>query len=85
MLFFLSPVFYRLQNLPEKFRDLLNYNPMVWFIELNRSVVFSGCDKVDYTLPSFTQWAVSYALGITAFILGIIWFNKTKRGFSDVL
>ncbi|MBE6378895.1 MAG: ABC transporter permease [Lentisphaerae bacterium] len=85
MLFFLSPVFYRLQNLPEKFQKLLNYNPMVWFIELNRGVVFSGCDKVDYSLPSFSQWAISYALGTAAFILGFIWFNKTKRGFSDVL
>ena len=71
--------------LPEKFQKLLNYNPMVWFIELNRGVVFSGCDKVDYSLPSFSQWAISYALGTAAFILGFIWFNKTKRGFSDVL
>lgn len=86
MLFFLSPVFYRLENLPEHFQKMLRYNPLVWFIELNRGVLFYGCKDMGYAaLPSMTQWIVSYALGITALILGYAWFTKTKRGFSDVL
>lgn len=85
MLFFLSPVFYRLGSLPENFREMLQYNPMVWFIELNRGVLFNGCKGMEYTLPDASSWLVSYGLGIAALILGLIWFNKTKRGFSDVL
>lgn len=86
MLFFLSPVFYRLESLPENFQKLLQYNPLVWFIGLNRGVIFCGCKDMGYdALPSMTQWLVSYGLGVAALILGYVWFSKTKRGFSDVL
>jgi len=40
MLFFLSPVFYRLGNLPLHYQRLLRFNPLVWFIETNRKVLF---------------------------------------------
>ena len=85
MLFFLSPIFYRLKNLPDGFQSMLMWNPLVWFIEVCRTLFFHGV-LPDYTrLPTLTEWIVIYAFGITAFILGAFWFLKTKRGFSDVL
>ena len=85
MLFFLSPIFYRLDNVPENFKKFILFNPMVWFIELNRRLLFYGVLPDYGTLPAAKEWFISWGLGIGAFILGAIWFVKTKRGFSDVL
>ena len=85
MFFFLSPIFYRLKNLPEHFQTALLWNPLVWFIELCRTLFFLGALPDYTTLPSATEWFVSYLFGISSFLLGGVWFMKTKRGFSDVL
>ena len=85
MFFFLSPVFYRLKSLPDEFQSMLLWNPLVWFIEVCRTLFFFRV-LPDYTaLPSASEWIAVYIFGITAFILGSFWFLKTKRGFSDVL
>jgi lipopolysaccharide transport system permease protein len=85
MLSFLSPVFYNLENLPPQFQKKLLFNPMVWFIEANRKILFVDCMPGYNSLPSVTEWAGIYIFGTVAFLLGYIWFFKTKRGFSDVL
>ena len=85
MLFFLSPVFYRLGNLPERYQKLLRLNPLVWFIETNRKVLFYGLLPEYSALPSKTDCLMCCLLGVAAFVLGWLWFRQTKRGFSDVL
>ena len=85
MLFFLSPVFYRLGTLPEHYQKLLRFNPLVWFIETNRKVLFYGMLPEYSALPSQTDYLMCYFLGISALVLGWLWFRQTKRGFSDVL
>ena len=83
--FFLSPIFYRLKNLPAEFQSILQWNPLVWFIELCRSLFFHGVLPDYQTLPSPAEWLVPFFLGAVVFFLGAFWFLKTKRGFSDVL
>ncbi len=85
MLFFLSPVFYRLGSLPEHYRKILRYNPLVWFIEFNRKALFFRLLPEYSDLPPVTDWLVCYLLGGLAFVLGWLWFRQTKRGFADVL
>lgn len=85
MLFFLTPIFYRLDNVPDSLKKFMCLNPMVWFIELNRGVLFYGSLSDYSTMPSTVTWMVAYLIGIAVFILGFFWFVKTKRGFSDVL
>ena len=86
MLFFLSPVFYRIDNVPEKYRGLVRLNPMVWFIETNRKVLFFKLPDMDYqSLPTATDYLMCYGLGVAVFLLGWLWFRQTKRGFGDVL
>ena len=79
VLMFLSPIFYPASALPEAYRHLLLLNPLTPVIEQARDVLFWG--KVpDMTILS------SYLL-MTAFIawLGFAWFQKTRKGFADVL
>ena len=79
MLLFLSPVFYPAEALPESLRDYLFLNPLSFIIEQLRAVILH-CQLPDWT-----------GLGIYALIawlfaqLGFVWFEKTRKGFADVL
>jgi lipopolysaccharide transport system permease protein len=79
MLMFLSPIFYPASALPEMYRPLLVLNPLSPVIEQTREVLFLG------KIPDFNILAV-YLLGATLVAwLGFAWFQKTRKGFADVL
>jgi lipopolysaccharide transport system permease protein len=79
MLMFLSPIFYPASALPESYRHLLYLNPLTPAIEMTRDVLYWG------KLPDFTMLAVYWlATGVIAW-LGFAWFQKTRKGFADVL
>ena len=79
VLMFLSPIFYPASALPEAYRHLLLLNPLTPVIEQARDVLFWG------KVPDMT--ILSIYLLMTAFIawLGFAWFQKTRKGFADVL
>ncbi len=79
MLLFLSPVFYPAAALPESLRDYLFLNPLSFIIEQLRAVILHGL------LPDWSGLGI-YALIAWIFAqLGFIWFEKTRKGFADVL
>jgi lipopolysaccharide transport system permease protein len=79
VLMFLSPIFYPASAIPEKYRPIIQLNPLAPAIEQARQVLFFG------HLP---DWPVLllYSLG-SALIgwLGFAWFQKTRKGFADVI
>ena len=79
VLFFLSPIFYPATSFPEKYRHILYLNPLTPVIEMVREVLFWG------KMPDFTMLGI-YLLA-TGFIasLGFAWFQKTRKGFADVI
>jgi lipopolysaccharide transport system permease protein len=79
VLMFLSPIFYPATALPETYRYLLYLNPLTPVIELTRDVLFWG------QMPDFRTIALYWigALGIAW--IGYFWFQKTRKGFADVL
>jgi len=79
VMFFLTPIFYSIEIIPEPFRTLVLFNPMAPVTENFRRVLLWG------QLPSFpgTLW---WILGTGAvMMLGYAWFMKTRKGFADVL
>lgn len=79
MLMFLSPVFYPVSALPEKFRPFIMANPLTFIIEQARAVLIWG------RLPEWSGLGV-YTLAATAIAwAGYAWFQKTRKGFADVL
>lgn len=76
---FLSPIFYPATALPEEYRSFLFMNPLTPAIEQARQVLFWG-NMPDYKLLSI------YTL-VAAIIAwcGFAWFQKTRKGFADVL
>lgn len=79
VLMFLAPVFYPVQALPQAFRPWMMANPLTFIIEQMRDVLVWG------RLPHWSGLAwYSLIAGVVAW-LGFAWFQKTRKGFADVL
>lgn len=78
-LLFLSPVFYPATALPEEYRYILFLNPLTPAIEQIRNVLFWG-----YGLDMPLLFVCFVAALVIAW-LGFAWFQKTRKGFADVL
>lgn len=79
MLMFLSPVFYPASALPEVYRDWLYLNPLTIAMEQMRDVLFWG------KAPDLLMLGIFYFVSLVAAWLGFAWFQKTRKGFADVL
>ena len=79
VLMFLSPIFYPITAVPEKYRQLVLLNPLAATVEQARDVLFWG---------RYPDWTIfgAYLLGAALIAwLGFAWFQKTRKGFADVL
>ena len=79
VLLFLSPIFYPISALPDRYRPLLALNPLAFAIEDARNVLIFG------KTPSWWGFACYFVATATVAWLGFAWFQKTRRGFADVL
>ena len=79
LLMFLSPVFYPITAVPERFRAFIMANPLTFIIEQAREVLIWG------HLPNWLGLG-AYTLAATVIAwAGYAWFQKTRKGFADVL
>jgi lipopolysaccharide transport system permease protein len=78
-LMFLSPIFYPSSNLPEWIRPFAANNPLAFSIETVREAVIFG------HLPNALLLALGMAGGLIVAALGYVFFEKTRKGFADVL
>lgn len=79
VLMFVSPVFYPVNAVPEKFRPFIMANPLTFIIEQARDVLIWG------RLPDW-MGLITYTLAAVAIAgAGYAWFQKTRKGFADVL
>ncbi len=79
VMLFISAVFFPITALPERYQGWLHFNPLAVIIEQSRSVLIFG------RLPSLAAWAILMGLGIVMAWAGFSWFQKTRKGFADVL
>lgn len=79
VLMFLSPVFYPITAVPERFRPFILANPLTFIIEQSREVLIWG------RLPNWSG-LIAYLMVATVIAwIGYAWFQKTRKGFADVL
>ena len=79
VLTFLSPVFYPASAVPTIYRPYIMANPLTFVIEQARDVLIWG-NQPDWSglgLYSLAALCVAWA--------GYAWFQKTRKGFADVL
>lgn len=79
VMLFISAVFFPMTALPERYQIFFFINPLAILIEEGRKVLIFG------QLPSFTVWIVLMALGTLTAWGGFAWFQKTRKGFADVI
>jgi lipopolysaccharide transport system permease protein len=79
VMMFLSPVFYPITALPEAFRPWLMANPLTFIIEQARAVLILG------SLPNWLGLGIYTLISVLVAGLGFAWFQKTRKGFADVL
>ena len=79
-LFFLCPIIYPAEIVPAAYQGWIRLNPLSWYVESIRGVILTTDGALSWpTLP------VLYLAGGISFLLGFLFFAKTKRGFADVL
>lgn len=79
ILLFMSPVFYPISILPEKYQTIIFANPLTFIIEQARTVMLSG------RVPDWSGLGIALVVSLVVACLGFAWFQKTRRGFADVL
>jgi len=76
---FLSPVFYSVTALPERLRPFMMANPLTFIIEQAREVIIWGHTPNWIGLGTYAVAALIIAWA------GYALFQKTRKGFADVL
>lgn len=79
VLLFASPVFYPAASMPESARAWLAWNPLVTIIEQTREVLLVG------RMPDLSTWSLVTGVAALACVAGHAWFEKSRRGFADVV
>jgi lipopolysaccharide transport system permease protein len=79
VLLFASPVFYPITALPEFIRPWLMLNPLTFIIEQARAVLIFG------QIPDWIGLATYSFVSVVITWIGYAWFQKTRKGFADVL
>ncbi len=76
--FFMTPVIYSLDFVPERYQWLMNLNPMAGTIDAFRAAVLGQ--------PiNFAAWLVSTTMAALTLVVGLVWFAKLERKFADVV
>ncbi len=76
---FVSTIFFPANVAPSEFATLLYLNPISWVVDAFRGAVLWG------ELPSAELVAIGLAVGWATAWLGLAVFQKSRRGFADVL
>lgn len=79
VMMFLAPVFYPISAIPDAIQPVIMANPLTFIIEQAREVVIWG------RLPYFLGLIIYTMVAVVIAWLGYSWFQKTRRGFADVL
>jgi lipopolysaccharide transport system permease protein len=78
-LIFLSPFFYPISLLPEKYGGIIMLHAITVAVEQIRAVLYHG-QMIDWT-----QWSVYLLVSLVVASLGLWVFQRARVGFADVL
>ncbi|MFO1098503.1 MAG: ABC transporter permease [Xanthobacteraceae bacterium] len=78
-LMFLSPIFFPSTALPEWLQPWLALNPIALPVEETRNVLIWG------KAPDWAALGLYSLIAVAVAVLGYVWFQKTRKGFADVI
>jgi lipopolysaccharide transport system permease protein len=78
LMMYATPIIYPISSIPEKWRWLIQLNPMTAPIEAFRAIFLGG------PIP-WTALGLSTALTVALLFVGIVIFNKVEKSFMDTV
>ncbi len=79
VLMFVSAVFFPISALPEKYQVIVLLNPVAAIVSESRNALIFGLT------PNWALLGLMLILGLFVAVGGYWWFQKTRKGFADVL
>lgn len=79
LMMFMSPVFYPLSNVPERWHSLYLLNPLARALTDTRAALFEG------VWPAWGGWLLSVFVALACCGIAYVWFARLRKGFADVL
>lgn len=79
VLMFLLPIFFPASALPPKYQTFLYFNPLIIIFEKTRDVFYWG------KAPDFSALGIYLMASLAVAAEGFAWFQKTRKGFADVI
>jgi lipopolysaccharide transport system permease protein len=79
ILFFMTPIFYSAEAVPESLKFIVVLNPLSSVIDNFRRVLIWN-QTLDWP-----AWGTVTLISVIVAILGFAWFTATKKGFADVM
>jgi ABC-type polysaccharide/polyol phosphate export permease len=77
--FWATPIAYTIDLIPEQFQWVMTLNPAYYMLEIYRDALFYGkIPEIEILLPFLV-------FSVVLFIVSILFFKKTKRGFGELL
>ncbi len=76
---FVTPIIYPTSIVPERFRELIAFNPLSGIIEAFRASLLPT-RHVDWQ-----SLGTSALVTVCIFVLGAMYFRKTERTFADII
>ncbi len=78
-LFFITPIIWPVERLPENLRFLVDYNPLAFLVTAYRNLVLEG------TIPD-PSWALKFSVfAVVLSAVGFMVFVRAKRNFADLI
>jgi ABC-2 type transport system permease protein len=78
-IFYMTPIAYPEDMIPERFSFIIRFNPVYSFIRLGRSIFYDG------GLPSGSLWLTCLCLSSASLLLGLFVFNRLKNQFISAI
>jgi lipopolysaccharide transport system permease protein len=79
ILLYMSPVFFPTAAAPRLLQICLHLNPLTYIIEEARNITLWGLT------PRWSLLFMYYCASLVVALIGFFWFQKTRKGFADVI
>jgi ABC-type polysaccharide/polyol phosphate export permease len=77
MLFYGTPILYTAEIFPERYRWVLEINPLSHIINAFRDVFFY------HQIPELQSFGYMFLMALLSFIIGIVVFRRLEKGFAE--
>ncbi|MBI5634039.1 MAG: ABC transporter permease [Nitrospirae bacterium] len=78
-MFFVSPIIYSLEAIPDRFKIIFSLNPLTYFVSSYHTILLFR------KIPDLTFLGIICLLSLGAIAGGLFIFDKLRSGFADVL